>query len=289
MVAWQELHIQSNIPLIAITVSLICLAIIGFLEFRKISVRMGEISNEMEKLKSYVGNTGHRVTNEQGMKGEQRATNGPGVTNEQEMADEQEMTDEQGASTIPHPQEEFDHMKQDVDQGDLTGIIMGGIPPHQNMMPGGIASMIMGGSMMPMGIIGDISQQNIYEEEIAQHPLDIENKNRLEEISDEQLSECSLEDVKKEEEDDHFSEEDSQCSESETESDSDSEVDGEEEEEEVNGIEMIQGKGKVEEVKEVKEVTRSLSIKELKNICQSMDLSTSGNKETLVKRINSRK
>jgi len=161
------------------------------------------------------------------------------------------------------------------------------------MIPGGIASMIMGGSMMPMGIIGDISQQNIYEEEIAQHPLDIENKNRLEEISDEQLSECSLEDVKKEEEEDHFSEEDSQCSESETESESDSEVDGEEEEEEdeeeVNGIEMIQGKGKVEEVKEVKEVTRSLSIKELKNICQSMDLSTSGNKETLVKRINSRK
>ena len=52
MVAWQELHIQSNIPLIVLAISLLCLAIIGFLEFKKISNRINEITIEMNQLKS---------------------------------------------------------------------------------------------------------------------------------------------------------------------------------------------------------------------------------------------
>jgi hypothetical protein len=45
-------------------------------------------------------------------------------------------------------------------------------------------------------------------------------------------------------------------------------------------------KGKVEEIKEV---DRSSSIRELKEICQKLGMSSSGNKETLIKRINSKK
>ena len=42
MGTWQELHIQSNLPLIVLTISLICIVIIGFLEFKKVSLRLDE-------------------------------------------------------------------------------------------------------------------------------------------------------------------------------------------------------------------------------------------------------
>lgn len=52
MVAWQELHIQSNLPLIVLAVSFICIVIIGFLEFKKVSIRMDELSEQIKLLRT---------------------------------------------------------------------------------------------------------------------------------------------------------------------------------------------------------------------------------------------
>ena len=52
MASFQELYIQSNIPLIIITISLICISIIGFLEFKKQSNKLNQLSNEIEQLKT---------------------------------------------------------------------------------------------------------------------------------------------------------------------------------------------------------------------------------------------
>ena len=257
---WQELHIQSNIPLIVLTISLICIAIIGFLEFKKLSHRINELSLEVHQIKSKGGN--------------------------KQLEDEE----------VEKKEEMINMMEKMMPNEDTAEIIMGMPPP--NMMPGGIASMIIGGPpMMPMG---EIHMQNMFEEGMnASPPLDIEeegNPNQFEEVIDEIKSENKesneidegvkidedIEDELSEEEEDEFSEEESESDISGSEI-SDSE---ESEEEGDTSIELIQGKGKVEEIKDV---NRSLSIKELKEICQNMGLSVSGNKETLIKRINSKK
>ena len=55
-------------------------------------------------------------------------------------------------------------------------------------------------------------------------------------------------------------------------------------------IEIIQGSKPVEvENDKIIEVDRSLSIKELRKICQEIGVTSSGNKEQLIQRINSKK
>ena len=53
----------------------------------------------------------------------------------------------------------------------------------------------------------------------------------------------------------------------------------------MDDIKIIQGEGKVEEIKEV---DRTSSIKELRVICQKLNISSSGNKESLIQRINAK-
>ena len=52
MVAWQELHIQSNLPLIVLAISFICAVIIGFLEFKKLTIKIEELSEQMKLIKN---------------------------------------------------------------------------------------------------------------------------------------------------------------------------------------------------------------------------------------------
>ena len=52
MVAWQELHIQSNLPLIVLAISFICTVIIGFLEFKKLTIKIEELSEQMKLIKN---------------------------------------------------------------------------------------------------------------------------------------------------------------------------------------------------------------------------------------------
>ena len=48
----KELHIQSNLPLIILSVSFICIVIIGFLEFKKVSVRLNNLTEKIKTLEN---------------------------------------------------------------------------------------------------------------------------------------------------------------------------------------------------------------------------------------------
>ena len=51
MVDWKELHIQSNLPLIVLAISFVCVVIIGFLEFKKISMKIEQLSSQIDSIK----------------------------------------------------------------------------------------------------------------------------------------------------------------------------------------------------------------------------------------------
>lgn len=279
MVAWQELHIQSNIPLIVLAISLLCIAIIGFLEFKKMSYRVNEITIELEQMK-LTKNKEVKTFEEKGLAKGLAKGEAKGLAKGEAKGEAGGKWVDEG-ETLQPPMDERDLMMQmRMPEQGISDMIMGGMLDPENMMSGGI---VIGGPMMPMMPMRQMMPMG----DTRMHSV-ADGGEELEEVVDDKLSECSLEDDKMkdlENNDNEFSEEESggseESEESESESESESEEDGE-----VDGIELIQGKGKVEEVKEV---NRSLSIKELKDICQTMDLSTSGNKETLIKRINSRK
>ena len=50
MVSWNELYIQSNLPIIIIFILVISIAIIGYLEYRKVSLQIEELTKKIEKL-----------------------------------------------------------------------------------------------------------------------------------------------------------------------------------------------------------------------------------------------
>ena len=100
----------------------------------------------------------------------------------------------------------------------------------------------------------------------------------IQEEKEDNLSEVDEDEV------DNLSE--SECSISGSESDIGSESESETDDESdvgVGKIELIKGSGKVDDIKEV---DKTSSIKELKDICQKLGISSSGNKESLIKRIN---
>ena len=51
MVKLGELRIESNIPLIVLTLSVICIVVIGFLEVKKITHRINELTTEVQNVK----------------------------------------------------------------------------------------------------------------------------------------------------------------------------------------------------------------------------------------------
>ncbi len=281
---WKELHIQSNLPLIIMSVSFICILIIGFLEYRKISIRIDKLVEKVNQLE---------VDREQ--------VKIPELNNEELIQDE-EVFEEKKEKKIKKEkkvkQENDEEIKEDpiIDEGfqmnntiqmegnipmdgipmdgniPMDGIPMDGIPMDGGIIMGmpNIASIIMGGGPPP-GMMQQMDNDpgpTVYEEDIEEKKADIVEEN--EDQYSESGSEKSLGSEKS------FDSEEGTCSESETESETEDEQE-------------IQGKGKVEEVVEKTIVDRSFSIKELKNICQELNISASGNKEQLIQRINNKK
>ena len=267
----QELHIQSNLPLIVLAISFICVVVIGFLEFKKVSLRLDELTTKLNSLSSQapVNTIQEKDLTES-------------IKNDDKKKDDKK-TDEESPPPPKKPKMSLDGdsiMMENIMPGDaeiLLGMPQPGMPPPG--MPPGLASMIIGGPMMPMG---EIHVQNIYEEDIGGGGVDIQEE-KISEIDEDNLSEVGgelEEDIEKEDITDKKSEYESSSEEEESDEES------EEESEEESSDEEVVGKGKVEEIKEV---DRTSSIRELKEICQKLGLSTSGNKETLIKRINSKK
>ena len=272
----QELHIQSNLPLIILAISFICVVVIGFLEFKKVSLRLDELTTQLHGLSSQQAaniedNKKDEYIQEKKInkkKSEDKATEHPRMSQDRDAIIMENMMKGDAEILLGMPHTGMPH----------TGMPPTGIPP-------GLASMIIGGPMMPMG---EIHVQNMYEEDIGGE-LDIQEEN-ISEIDEDNLSEIGgelEEDIEKEDIEDKKSEYGSSSEESEEESGEESGEESEEESEEESDGELVEvAKGKVEEIKDV---DRSSSIRELKDICQKLGLSSSGNKETLIKRINSKK
>ena len=272
----QELHIQSNLPLIILAISFICVVVIGFLEFKKVSLRLDELTTQLHGLSSQQAvniedNKKDEYVQEKKInkkKSEDKATEHPRMSQDRDAFIMENMMKGDAEILLGMPHTGMPH----------TGMPPTGIPP-------GLASMIIGGPMMPMG---EIHVQNMYEEDIGGE-LDIQEEN-ISEIDEDNLSEIGgelEEDIEKEDIEDKKSEYGSSSEESEEESGEESGEESEEESEEESDGELVEvAKGKVEEIKDV---DRSSSIRELKDICQKLGLSSSGNKETLIKRINSKK
>lgn len=284
MASFQELYIQSNIPLIIITISLICISIIGFLEFKKQSNKLNQLSNEIEQLK-----TSRNVVEDKKIDDSKQIKK----TKLKEKVNENLEKKEKEEEVLQKEPFEKENLQEELSQM-IGGIQMGSMGPPEGdilfevppvMGAGGIANMIIGGPIMSMG---GANVEHMFESQTQ----DIDNENQFEEI-DMEDNNIIEEDI--ENESNKLENEDNDFSESENESDNESEFsesseecssEGSVSEEESDKIELVQGKGKVEEIKEI---DRSLSIKELKEICQKLGLSSSGNKETLIKRINNKK
>ena len=52
MVDWKELHIQSNLPIIILTILVICAIVLGYLEFKKVHNMIDTIHNRLDSLKN---------------------------------------------------------------------------------------------------------------------------------------------------------------------------------------------------------------------------------------------
>ena len=198
MGTWQELHIQSNLPLIVLTISLICIVIIGFLEFKKVSLRLDELTHELNSLKSdkskgsIKNKNKNTKDNVEGRKEEDQK-----IVKERKV--EEKSNQNEGVlkgDTNIHAEKDLSPQMMD------GGVIMEGMHPYEaeimvGLPPGiptGIASMIIGGPMgVPMGghmgghmdgpmmQMGGVSVQNVFEEEIIPegNKISIEERTNL--------------------------------------------------------------------------------------------------------------
>jgi hypothetical protein len=171
---------------------------------------------------------------------------------------------------------------------DPLSAIMGGLPFGGFMLQ-------TGGPMMPMGFeakdMKDITEIGLDEE------INDEEKDEIDVMEVEDIDvEKEIFGLENDDNDDNISESSQSYSDDSEQSD---EEDEDDEEDEV--INLISGQGKVEEVdvekddEEVSEeeseeedkvvIDESLSVKQLKSICEEMNISQSGNKSQLIKRI----
>ena len=253
MVAWQELHIQSNLPLIVLAVSFICIVIIGFLEFKKVSIRMDELSEQIKLLRTIKREPLTNDNNDNNDNGNGNNDNGNNGDNGDTMEPQKD---------IPMNEETIVSDKEEPLSPMNTSITIERMPPPSmdNIMmsmgmPPNIAGMMFQGDIPPPLNSGE-ENPNIYEE-------DIEGKDGNNEIEEDRYSET---------EDGFSSSGSSNVSESES---------------DIEDLDTDLEKEEKEEKEGLLEVDRTSSIKELRGICQKMGLPSSGNKEQLIRRINS--
>tara|TARA_Y100000389_G_scaffold16677_1_gene14684 strand:+ start:446 stop:1303 length:858 start_codon:yes stop_codon:yes gene_type:complete len=278
----QELQIQSNLPLIILTILVICIVVIGYLELKKVHNSIDTLNNRIDSLKK-------NETDKIDMKNIPLKASIPvqkdNTFNEDIISDQQMDSLPQGIDSI---QKQMDNNPEEINSGpeEMDGIPPG-IPPGfpiETMM----ASMpfgnivLQGGSILPMGFEAknmDHPDTTLEEEdiddnqEINEQVLTEENIQEIKEVNNlvEEMNNSYLDDNSNISELSNSDEEDSD------EGDSDSEDSDEEDQENqvnknINFDPIIQ-------------INDSLSVKELKNICENMNISQSGNKSQLIQRI----
>lgn len=271
----QELHIQSNLPIIILTVLVICAIVLGYLEFKKVNNMIDLINNRLDGLKNI------KPEEKQGKPQVSDNVSKIPLESPQESTKNNDMknTNEKQIEKMPH---------KNIDP---LSAVMGGLPFGGFMLQ-------TGGPMMPMGFeakdMKDITEIGLDED------INDEEKDEIDVMEVEDIDvEKEIFGLENDDNDDNISESSqsySDDSDDSDENDSDDEV-----------IELISGQGKVEEIdvekdnsdnseeeqseeEQVEEedkvvIDDSLSVKQLKTICEEMNISQSGNKSQLIKRI----
>lgn len=258
----RELYIQSNIPIIVLAVSIICILVIGFLEVKKINNRIDHLNTEVDNLRSNKSSSPPILSVEEEKSSDEdkeepiqeKKTIEKNV-NKETFKNQKEVTDDK----LMERSVELEHVPMMGGEEVIIGI---GGPP--GMPPG----------MFPFPGMGGILGGMVFEESVPPSGMEQESKNEIVELEEDDDSDNENEkkemtiDIDEDDDDDEQSSDESERSSSESDSDSDNED--------------------IEEVLSNKEkmATSDMSIKQLKEMCNNLDLSTSGNKSQLVKRIN---
>ena len=268
----QELQIQSNLPLIILTILVICIVVIGYLELKKVHNSIDTLNNRFDTLKK-------NETPKIDMK------NIPlkGNTLPSKNIQPQEGNNlNQGIETIsPNidnhlPEIDPSSQENDIEPG------MDGIPPGIRMNP--IESMmagmpfgnivLQGGPILPMGF----EAKNMDDSGMTFEEEDIDDN---QEINEQELTEENIQEIQEMNnliEENNTLESDSNISEL---SNSDQE-DSDQEDNESHENEPV---NKNINFNPVIQINESLSVRQLKNICEDMNLPQSGNKSQLIQRI----
>lgn len=271
----QELHIQSNLPIIILTVLVICAIVLGYLEFKKVNNMIDLINNRLDGLKNIKSESKPKVPDNVSklpLETSQEPTQSP---IQEPPQNDTENPGEKQIEKMPSPPKNIDPLSA----------VMGGLPFGGFMLQ-------TGGPMMPMGFeakdMKDITEIGLDEE------INDEEKDEIDVMEVEDIDvEKEIFGLENDDNDDNISESSQSYSDDSDESDEDDEV-----------IDLISGQGKVEEVDVEKDesddeegseeeseeedkvvIDESLSVKQLKTICEEMNISQSGNKSQLIKRI----
>ena len=277
---FQEFGFSSNLPLIVITIVVVALTILCYIESKRVSSEFDNIREKINDLTKKLNrvnsalllkDSGGDITFDD-HKPESTPKNIVVPTPPQENAETDNLekgnrkpqpnqlqrVEIRGGPPLPHP---------------LLAMMMGG-PPPEMMMGGPPPEMMMGGR--PMGVMPDVSQKIEEWDDNMDEPTEIKR-------FDEQIIDEMLEDQEMEEDDDIQSDRedsDDYDSDDDDEDDGNNEDDGNGDDE--NTIQEINPDTKV-----ISLVDSGYSVKQLQDICKEKGLSISGNKTQLVNRINS--
>lgn len=268
---FQEFGFSSNLPLIVITIVVVALTILCYIESKRVSSEFDNIRekiNDLTKKINRLNSASLLNIPEENITGEKKPESTP---------------KNMGVPTPPREKSKTDNLEKDNHEPQPNihqrVEIRGGIaPPHPllaMMMGGSPMEMMMGGP--PMGVVPNVSQKIEEWDDNMDEPKEINKYN--EEIIDEML-----EDNQEMDEDDDIQ------SDREDSYDDDSDDDDGDDDDSDNGgddsdeitIQEINPDTKV-----ISLVDSSYSVKQLQDICKEKELSISGNKTQLINRINS--
>jgi hypothetical protein len=276
----QELHIQSNLPIIILTVLVICAIVLGYLELKKVNNMIDLINNRLDGLKNIKTEEKHQVSDNQKIYVEN--------TQESQQTKNNNMENPNGKQINKIPPKNFDPLSA----------VMGGLPFGGFMLQ-------TGGQMMPMGFeakdMKDITEIGLDED------MSDEEKDEIDVMEVEDIDvEKEIFGLENDDNDDNISESSQSYSDSDYSDDEvidlvrgqgkveDIEQEGPEEEQEEQEEEQQEEEEEQEEEQEEEpadqseeeiEIDDSLSVKQLKTICEEMNIPQSGNKSQLIKRI----
>ena len=306
----QELQIQSNLPLIILTILVICIVVIGYLELKKVHNSIDTLNNRFDTLKKnetpkidmknipLKGNTlpSKNIQPQEGNNLNQGIeTISPNIDNHLPEIDpsSQENDIEPGMDGIPPGMDGIPPGMDGIPPG------MDGIPPGMDGTPPGIRMnpidsmmagmpfgniVLQGGPILPMGF----EAKNMDDSGMTLEEEDIDDN---QEINEQELTEENIQEIQEMNnliEENNTLESDSNISElsNSDQEDSDQEdSDQEDSDQEDNESHENAPVNKNINFNPVIQINESLSERQLKNICEDMNLPQSGNKSQLIQRI----